>query len=81
MKRCTTCGGPNLNHNFNPPIDSIHPTCTRCVVAAYRKRMANHVHTEEELFEMRAAFGPGARVVNVITGQSITLDNDEVETY
>ena len=40
---------------------------------AYRERMANHVHSEEELFEMRAAFGEGAEVVNAITGQKIVL--------
>lgn len=40
---------------------------------AYRERMANHVHSEEELYEMRAAFGEGAEVVNAITGQVIKL--------
>lgn len=29
--------------------------------------------SEEQLFEMRAAFGPGATVVDVITGQRIKL--------
>jgi hypothetical protein len=29
--------------------------------------------SEEELFEMRAAFGPGAKVVNVLTGHSYTV--------
>jgi hypothetical protein len=38
-------------------------------IAAYRERMRNHVPSAEELFEMRAAFGAGATVVNVITGQ------------
>jgi len=28
---------------------------------------------EEEMFEMRAAFGPGAKVVNVLTGHSYTV--------
>lgn len=41
--------------------------------AEYRARMANHVPSEEELFEMRAAFGQGATVVDVITGQTIQL--------
>ncbi len=27
----------------------------------------------EQLFEMRAAFGPGAQVVNVLTGRTVTL--------
>lgn len=39
----------------------------------YRARMANHVPSEEELFEMRAAFGEGATVVDVISGQTIHL--------
>ncbi len=39
----------------------------------YRKRMENHVPSDEELYEMRAAFGEGAKVVNVITGKSIQL--------
>ena len=42
-------------------------------LADYRRRMANHVPSEEELFEMRAAFGPGAMVVNVITGKETKL--------
>jgi hypothetical protein len=35
----------------------------------YRRQMANHVPSPEERAEMRAAFGPGAKVVNVITGK------------
>jgi hypothetical protein len=35
--------------------------------------MANHVPSSEELFEMRAAFGEGAEVVNVLTGRRTTL--------
>jgi hypothetical protein len=40
---------------------------------AYRTRMANHVPDAEELYEMRAAFGEGAEVVNIITGQRTTV--------
>jgi hypothetical protein len=40
---------------------------------AIRERMANHVPSSEELFEMRAAFGEGAEVVNVLTGRRTTL--------
>ena len=39
----------------------------------YRRRMANHVPSEEELFEMRAAFGEGTTVVNVLTGRKTQL--------
>ena len=39
----------------------------------YRERMANHVPSDEEMFEMRAAFGEGATVANAITGKEIQL--------
>jgi len=42
---------------------------TGAFLDAYRESMANHVPSDEEMFEMRAAFGPGAEIVNVITGQ------------
>lgn len=42
-------------------------------IAEYRERMKNHVYSDEELFEMRAAFGSGTKVVNVITRQEIEL--------
>ena len=42
-------------------------------LAEYRERMKNHVYTEEELGEMRNAFGEGAVVVDVITGRRIKL--------
>ena len=43
------------------------------VLTEYRASQENHVPSEEELFEMRAAHGPGAVVVNVITGKKIKL--------
>lgn len=42
-------------------------------VRAYRERMKNHKYSEEEIFEMQAAFGKGTKVVNAITGQTIQL--------
>lgn len=39
----------------------------------YRERMKNHVYSEEELYEMRAAFGKGTVVVDAITGRRIQL--------
>jgi hypothetical protein len=39
------------------------------VLGAYRQAMANHEPSLEEQFEMRAAFGAGQTVVNVITGK------------
>ena len=42
-------------------------------IAEYRERMKDHVYTEEELGEMRAEFGAGKVVVDVITGRRIKL--------
>ena len=38
-----------------------------------RYRSTAHIVSAEELCEMRAAFGPGETVVNLITGESIRL--------
>ncbi len=46
---------------------------TEKFIEDYKKRMANYKPDEEELVEMRAAFGEGATVVNVITGQRIKI--------
>lgn len=40
-------------------------------LAEYRKAMENYVHTDEEMAEMRAAFGPGIEVMNVVTGKKV----------
>ena len=42
-------------------------------IAEYRESMKNYVPSAEEMFEMRAAFGEGETVVNVITGRKIQL--------
>lgn len=42
-------------------------------LAAYRKAEANRVPSAEEMYEMRAAFGEGTEVVNVITGRVTRL--------
>lgn len=42
-------------------------------LAEYREAMKDYEPSEEELFEMRAAFGEGATVVNVFTGKEIKL--------
>lgn len=39
----------------------------------YRKQKENYVYSEEELFEMRSAFGPGAVVMDLITGKKIRV--------
>jgi len=43
---------------------------TDAFVARYREARRNYVPSAEEQFEMRAAFGPGETVVDVITGQT-----------
>ncbi len=42
-------------------------------VEEYRETMRNHVPDAEELYEMRAAFGEGAEVVNVLMGKVTRL--------
>jgi len=42
---------------------------TRKFIEDYRKRMAGHKPTFEEQAEMNAAFGPGKKIINVITGE------------
>lgn len=38
-------------------------------IARYRDSMKNHACSEEELYEMRAAFGTGTEVMNVLIGK------------
>ncbi len=42
-------------------------------LAEYRKAQAEHEYSEEEMFEMRAAFGAGATIVNVFTGKMVQV--------
>jgi len=42
-------------------------------IAEYKKSMENYVHSDEEMFEMRSAFGAGEKVVNVFTGKVTQL--------
>jgi len=46
---------------------------TTAFLAEYREAQKNHTPSAEEMFEMRAAFGPGTTVVNVITGRKTRL--------
>ena len=46
---------------------------TAAFLTEYREQQRNREPSAEELFEMRAAFGPGERVVNVITGRVTQL--------
>ena len=42
-------------------------------IASYKAARAKHGYSDEERFEMRAAFGPGAEVVDCLTGQKVRL--------
>lgn len=42
-------------------------------LAQYRERMKNYVPSEEELYEMRSAFGEGTTVVDALTGQKYNI--------
>lgn len=42
-------------------------------IESYCEQMANHKPSEEELAEMRSAFGEGTEVINVFTGQVTKL--------
>lgn len=46
---------------------------TQAALAAYRASRAGRRPSGEEMFEMRAAFGRGTKVVNIITGQTTRL--------
>ena len=39
----------------------------------YHAAMKNHKYSDEEMFEMRSAFGEGTTVVNVLTGKRTKL--------
>jgi len=45
---------------------------TARVLADYRRANNGRKRTAEEMFEMRAAFGPGETVVDVLTGERFT---------
>ncbi len=49
------------------------PSETQKALEEYRKKMEGHKPDAEEMAEMRAAFGAGETVVNIITGQTIKL--------
>jgi hypothetical protein len=46
---------------------------TAAFIREYRKSQASRPVSAEERFEMEAAFGKGATVVNVITGRKVRL--------
>lgn len=42
-------------------------------IQSYKESRARHGYSDEERFEMRAAFGPGAEVVDIFTGKKIKV--------
>lgn len=58
---------------FDPKkSEAVRKAETRDAINRYRESRRNYVPDAEERFEMRAAFGPGETVVDVITGQKFT---------
>ena len=60
-RECPNCGRKFLTLH--------HSVCSRCAIEEYKESQKNRVSSGEELFEMRAAFGEGTEVVNIITGK------------
>lgn len=42
-------------------------------IQEYKKQMENYEYSAEEMFEMRAAFGEGTKVVNIFTGKKVRV--------
>ena len=53
--------------------DAARDADTTAFLTEYRKQQSRRRVSAEERAEMRAAFGPGARVINVITGRVTRL--------
>ena len=75
--RCVPTEWAELAEYAGLPVDMerherISKAELRGILASYRKAQANRSPEAraEELYEMRAAFGPGQRVVNIITGET-----------
>ena len=62
--------GISYNHNAT---EKARDEENRKSIAEYREAMKNYEPSEEELYEMRAAFGEGETVVNILTGATIKL--------
>jgi hypothetical protein len=67
-----------LKAGFITEQESINSTEQREIETAqfireYQERMKDYVPCDEEMYEMRAAFGEGATVVNAITGKVTQL--------
>jgi len=67
-----------LWHYCDKPFDFdktvlIRETESAASIAEYKKRMRGRQYSEVDLAEMRSVFGVGTAVVDVITGEKITV--------
>lgn len=63
-----------LNKEFDYELSlEKHNEQTHEEIEQYKNRMKNYVPSEEELYEMRCAFGKGTEVVDIFTGQKINI--------
>lgn len=71
---CVTASGVDQLPNFD--LAKQKQACEESAaeaIKAYREFRASHGYSNEELFEMRAAFGQGKVVVDVFTREKIKL--------
>lgn len=82
MTAMHSCGHQGSHKPFNSSPEGIAQRaafeagrlCSSCVIAQYRKAQANRTPEQiaEHQYELRAAFGPGETVVNMLTGETTT---------
>lgn len=66
------CQEYNIPHDVTKQSAALKKYTDR-VVRDYRAARRNHVPSDEEMFEMRAAFGAGTTVVDVLTGKKVRV--------
>jgi len=71
LAKCCVCCVINQEYGWDCPAgqEAAYTAYVDAVLSDYRKRQANAPVSHEQAAEMRAAFGPGRTVVNVITGR------------
>ena len=62
----------NKDFSFNASMHA-QENDTREFIKQYKKQQRNKTYSEEELHEMKSAFGEGTTVVDIITGETIKL--------
>ena len=60
-----------MGHDWTPAQQAAYSAYVDAVCRRYRETQARRTpeRSAEDAYEMRAAFGPGVEVINVITGQ------------